>query len=252
MSPLTSTAAAGTGAGAVSAAQKVADLQAAVDAARAKAATAKADLEAAAAPYDAAAVNQQQARGAYDAARGASDSAASAASAELEKQLGAAQDKADQDVKAFEDAQAALDAAKKELADKDEALTAAQRASRDAQSALEAAQAAASDATPEAVAAPRLPQGRLRVTWNRRSGRSLMRRPSSRMLKTLPLPPLPSSRTRRASFRQLSRQRPRQMRTWMPRRRAMTRPRPIWIEPSRCRGPGVRGRQAKVLLRPKR
>ncbi len=54
---------------------KVADLQAAVDAARAKAATAKADLEAAAAPYDAAAVNQQQARGAYDAARGASDSA---------------------------------------------------------------------------------------------------------------------------------------------------------------------------------
>ena len=58
LSPLTSAAAASAGAGTVSAAQKVANLQAAVDAARAKAAAAKADLDAAAAPYDAAAANQ--------------------------------------------------------------------------------------------------------------------------------------------------------------------------------------------------
>lgn len=45
LSPLTSAAAASAGAGTVSAVQKVANLQAAVDAARAKAAAAKADLD---------------------------------------------------------------------------------------------------------------------------------------------------------------------------------------------------------------
>ncbi len=53
LSPLTSAAAASAGAGTVSAAQKVANLQAAVDAARAKAAAAKADLDAAGRPSSA-------------------------------------------------------------------------------------------------------------------------------------------------------------------------------------------------------
>lgn len=121
--------------------------------------------------------------------------------------MGAAQDKADVDVKALEDAQAALDAAKKDLTDKDDALVAAQKTAEDAQAALEARRPLLPMPRPRLLPQLRPLPSRPRASWNRQSSKLLTRRSGFRMPRLLLALPRLKSRTRRASFRQLSRQR---------------------------------------------
>lgn len=153
MSPIAAHAGAASGTGAKSAAQTIADLQKAVDEAKAKEDAAKASYDEAAGPYNEAASARDQAKASYDSAVSAGTAADRAAMDEYARQVAEGKDAADAAGKDLEQAKAGLADAKADASEKDEAYQSAIKAAQDAQDALDKAKADAVSATPEAISA---------------------------------------------------------------------------------------------------
>ena len=146
MSPIAAHAGAASGTGAKSAAQTIADLQKAVDEAKAKEDAAKASYNEAAGPYNEAASARDQAKASYDSAVNAGTAADRAAMDEYARQVAEGKDAADAAGKDLEQAKA-------DASEKDEAYQSALKAAQDAKDALDKAKADAVSATPEAISA---------------------------------------------------------------------------------------------------
>lgn len=153
MSPIAAHAGAASGTGAKSAAQTIADLQKAVDEAKAKEDAAKASYDEAAGPYNEAASARDQAKASYDSAVSAGTAADRAAMDEYARQVAEGKDAADAAGKDLEQAKAGLADAKADASEKDEAYQSAIKAAQDAKDALDKAKADAVSATPEAIRA---------------------------------------------------------------------------------------------------
>lgn len=153
MSPIAAHAGAASGAGAKSAAQAIADLQKAVDEAKAKEDAAKASYDEAAGPYNEAASARDQAKASYDSAVSAGTAADRAAMDEYARQVAEGKDAADAAGKDLEQAKAGLADAKADASEKDEAYQSALKVAQDAKDALDKAKADAVGATPEAISA---------------------------------------------------------------------------------------------------
>lgn len=153
MSPIAAHAGAASGTGAKSAAQTIADLQKAVDEAKAKEDAAKASYDEAAGPYNEAASARDQAKASYDSAVSAGTAADRAAMDEYARQVAEGKDAADAAGKDLEQAKAGLADAKADASEKDETYQSALKAAQDAQDALDKAKADAVSATPEAISA---------------------------------------------------------------------------------------------------
>lgn len=153
MSPIAAHAGAASGTGAKSVAQTIADLQKAVDEAKAKEDAAKASYDEAAGPYNEAASARDQAKASYDSAVSAGTAADRAAMDEYARQVAEGKDAADAAGKDLEQAKAGLADAKADASEKDEAYQSAIKAAQDAQDALDKAKADAVGATPEAIRA---------------------------------------------------------------------------------------------------
>lgn len=153
MSPIAAHAGAASGTGAKSAAQTIADLQKAVDEAKAKEDAAKASYDEAAGPYNEAASARDQAKASYDSAVSAGLAADRAAMDEYARQVAEGKDAADAAGKDLEQAKAGLADAKADASEKDEAYQSALKAAQDAKDALDKAKADAVSATPEAISA---------------------------------------------------------------------------------------------------
>ena len=153
MSPIAAHAGAASGTGAKSAAQTIADLQKAVDEAKAKEDAAKASYDEAAGPYNEAASARDQAKASYDSAVSSGTAADRAAMDEYARQVAEGKDAADAAGKDLEQAKAGLADAKADASKKDEAYQSALKAAQDAQDALDKAKADAVSATPEAISA---------------------------------------------------------------------------------------------------
>lgn len=153
MSPIAAHAGAASGNGAKSAAQTIADLQKAVDEAKAKEDAAKAAYDEAAGPYNEAASARDQAKASYDSAVSAGTAADRAAMDEYARQVAEGKDAADAAGKDLEQAKAGLADAKADASEKDEAYQSALKAAQDAKDALDKAKADAVSATPEAISA---------------------------------------------------------------------------------------------------
>ena len=153
MSPIAAHAGAASGTGAKSAAQTIADLQKAVDEAKAKEDAAKASYDEAAGPYNEAASARDQAKASYDSAVSAGTAADRAAMDEYARQVAEGKDAADAAGKDLEQAKAGLADAKADASEKDEAYQSALKAAQDARDALDKAKADAVGATPEAIRA---------------------------------------------------------------------------------------------------
>lgn len=151
MSPIAAHAGAASGTGAKSAAQTIADLQKAVDEAKAKEDAAKASYDEAAGPYNEAASARAQAKASYDSAVSAGAAADRAAMDEYARQVAEGKDAADAAGKDLEQAKAGLADAKADASEKDEAYQSALKAAQDAKDALDKAKADAVGATPEAI-----------------------------------------------------------------------------------------------------
>ena len=153
MSPIAAHAGAASGTGAKSAAQTIADLQKAVDEAKAKEDAAKASYDEAAGPYNEAASVRDKAKASYDSAVSAGTAADRAAMDEYARQVAEGKDAADAAGKDLEQAKAGLADAKADASEKDEAYQSALKAAQDAKDALDKAKADAVSATPEAISA---------------------------------------------------------------------------------------------------
>ncbi len=153
MSPIAAHAGAASGTGAKSAAQTIADLQKAVDEAKAKEDAAKASYDEAAGPYNEAASARDQAKASYDSAVSAGTAADRAAMDEYARQVAEGKDAADAAGKDLEQAKAGLADAKADASEKDVAYQSALKAAQDAKDALDKAKADAVGATPEAISA---------------------------------------------------------------------------------------------------
>lgn len=153
MSPIAAHAGAASGTGAKSAAQTIADLQKAVDEAKAKEDAAKASYDEAAGPYNEAASARDQAKASYDSAVSAGAAADRAAMDEYACQVAEGKDAADAAGKDLEQAKAGLADAKADASEKDEAYQSALKVAQDAKDALDKAKADAVGATPEAISA---------------------------------------------------------------------------------------------------
>lgn len=153
MSPIAAHAGAASGTGAKSAAQTIADLQKAVDEAKAKEDAAKASYDEAAGPYNEAASARDQAKASYDSAVSAGTAADRAAMDEYARQVAEGKDAADAAGKDLEQAKAGLADAKADASEKDEAYQSALKVAQDAKDALDKAKADAVSATPEAISA---------------------------------------------------------------------------------------------------
>lgn len=153
MSPIAAHAGAASGTGAKSAAQTIADLQKAVNEAKAKEDAAKAAYDEAAGPYNEAASARDQAKASYDSAVNAGTAADRAAMDEYARQVAEGKDAADAAGKDLEQAKAGLADAKADASEKDEAYQSALKAAQDARDALDKAKADAVSATPEAISA---------------------------------------------------------------------------------------------------
>lgn len=153
MSPIAAHAGAASGTGAKSAAQTIADLQKAVDEAKAKEDAAKASYDEVAGPYNEAASARDQAKASYDSAVSAGTAADRAAMDEYARQVAEGKDAADAAGKDLEQAKAGLADAKADASEKDEAYQSALKAAQDAKDALDKAKADAVSATPEAIRA---------------------------------------------------------------------------------------------------
>ncbi len=153
MSPIAAHAGAASGTGAKSAAQTIADLQKAVNEAKAKEDAAKAAYDEAAGPYNEAASARDQAKASYDSAVSAGTAADRAAMDEYARQVAEGKDAADAAGKDLEQAKAGLADAKADASEKDEAYQSALKAAQDAKDALDKAKADAVSATPEAIRA---------------------------------------------------------------------------------------------------
>lgn len=153
MSPIAAHAGAASGTGAKSAAQTIADLQKAVNEAKAKEDAAKAAYDEAAGPYNEAASARDQAKASYDSAVNAGTAADRAAMDEYARQVAEGKDAADAAGKDLEQAKAGLADAKADASEKDEAYQSALKAAQDAKDALDKAKADAVGATPEAIRA---------------------------------------------------------------------------------------------------
>lgn len=141
MSPIAAHAGAASGTGAKSAAQTIADLQKAVDEAKAKEDAAKASYDEAAGPYNEAASARDQAKASYDSAVSAGTAADRAAMDEYARQVAEGKDAADAAGKDLEQAKAGLADAKADASEKDEAYQSALKAAQDAKDALDKAKA---------------------------------------------------------------------------------------------------------------
>lgn len=153
MSPIAAHAGAASGTGAKSAAQTIADLQKAVDEAKAKEDAAKASYDEVAGPYNEAASARDQAKASYDSAVSAGTAADRAAMDEYARQVAEGKDAADAAGKDLEQAKSNLADTKADASKKDEAYQSALKAAQDAQDALDKAKADAVSATPEAISA---------------------------------------------------------------------------------------------------
>lgn len=153
MSPIAAHAGAASGTGAKSAAQTIADLQKAVNEAKAKEDAAKASYDEAAGPYNEAASARDQAKASYDSAVNAGTAADRAAMDEYARQVAEGKDAADAAGKDLEQAKVGLADAKADASEKGEAYQSALKAARDAKDALDKAKADAAGATPEAISA---------------------------------------------------------------------------------------------------
>lgn len=153
MSPIAAHAGAASGTDAKSAAQTIADLQKAVNEAKAKEDAAKAAYDEAAGPYNEAASARDQAKASYDSAVSAGTAADRAAMDEYARQVAEGKDAADAAGKDLEQAKAGLADAKTDASEKDEAYQSALKAAQDARDALDKAKADAVGATPEAISA---------------------------------------------------------------------------------------------------
>lgn len=153
MSPIAAHAGAASGTGAKSAAQTIADLQKAVDEAKAKEDGAKASYDEAAGPYNEAASARDQAKASYDSAVSAGTAADRAAMDEYARQVAEGKDAADAAGKGLKQAKAGLADAKADASEKDEAYQSALKAAQDAKDALDKAKSDAVGATPEAIRA---------------------------------------------------------------------------------------------------
>lgn len=153
MSPIAAHAGAASGTGVKSVAQTIADLQKAVDEAKAKEDAAKASYDEAAGPYNKAASARDQAKASYDSAVNAGTAADRAAMDEYARQVAEGKDAADAAGKDLEQAKAGLADAKADASEKDEAYQSALKAAQDAKDALDKAKADAVSATPEAISA---------------------------------------------------------------------------------------------------
>lgn len=153
MSPIAAHAGAAAGTGAKSAAQTIADLQKAVNEAKAKEDAAKAAYDEAAGPYNEAASARDQAKASYDSAVNAGTAADRAAMDEYARQVAEGKDAADAAGKDLEQAKAGLADAKADASEKDEAYQSALKAAQDAKDAFDKAKADAVGATPEAISA---------------------------------------------------------------------------------------------------
>ncbi len=153
MSPIAAHAGAASGTGAKSVAQTIADLQKAVDEAKAKEDAAKASYDEAAGPYNEAASARDQAKASYDSAVSAGAAADRAAMDEYARQVAEGKDAAGAAGKDLEQAKAGLADAKADASEKDEAYQSALKAAQDAKDALDKAKADAVSATPEAISA---------------------------------------------------------------------------------------------------
>lgn len=136
MSPIAAHAGAASGTGAKSAAQTIADLQKAVNEAKAKEDAAKAAYDEAAGPYNEAASARDQAKASYDSAVSAGTAADRAAMDEYARQVAEGKDAADAAGKDLEQAKAGLADAKADASEKDEAYQSALKAAQDAKDAL--------------------------------------------------------------------------------------------------------------------
>lgn len=153
MSPIAAHAGAAAGTGAKSAAQTIADLQKAVNEAKAKEDAAKAAYDEAAGPYNEAASARDQAKASYDSAVNAGTAADRAAMDEYARQVAEGKDAADAAGKDLKQAKAGLADAKADASEKDEAYQSALKAAQDAKDAFDKAKADAVGATPEAISA---------------------------------------------------------------------------------------------------
>lgn len=153
MSPIAAHAGAASGNGTKSVAQTIADLQKAVDEAKAKEDAAKASYDEVAGPYNEAASARDQAKASYDSAVSAGAAADRAAMDEYARQVAEGKDAADAAGKDLEQAKAGLADAKADASEKDEAYQSALKAAQDAKDALDKAKADAVSATPEAISA---------------------------------------------------------------------------------------------------
>ena len=153
MSPIAAHAGAASGTGTKSVAQTIADLQKAVDEAKAKEDAAKASYNEAAGPYNEAASARDQAKASYDSAVSAGTAADRAAMDEYARQVAEGKDAADAAGKDLEQAKAGLADAKADASEKDEAYQSAIKAAQSAKDALDKAKADAVSATPEAISA---------------------------------------------------------------------------------------------------
>lgn len=153
MSPIAAHAGAASGTGAKSAAQTIADLQKAVDEAKAKEDAAKASYNEVAGPYNEAASARDQAKASYDSAVNAGTAADRAAMDEYARQVAEGKDAADAAGKDLEQAKTGLADAKADASEKDEAYQSALKAAQDAKDALDKAKVDAVGATPEAISA---------------------------------------------------------------------------------------------------
>lgn len=153
MSPIAAHAGAASGTGAKSAAQTIADLQKAVDEAKAKEDVAKASYDEVAGPYNEVASARDQAKASYASAVSAGTAADRAAMDEYARQVAEGKDAADAAGKDLEQAKAGLADAKADASEKDEAYQSALKAAQDAKDALDKAKADAVSATPEAISA---------------------------------------------------------------------------------------------------
>lgn len=132
MSPIAAHAGAASGNGTKSVAQTIADLQKAVDEAKAKEDAAKASYDEAAGPYNEAASARDQAKASYDSAVSAGTAADRAAMDEYARQVAEGKDAADAAGKDLEQAKAGLADAKADASEKDEAYQSAIKAAQSA------------------------------------------------------------------------------------------------------------------------
>lgn len=142
MSPIAAHAGAASGTGTKSVAQTIADLQKAVDEAKAKEDAAKASYDEDAGPYNEAASARDQAKASYDSAVSAGTAADRAAMDEYARQVAEGKDAADAAGKDLEQAKAGLADAKADASEKDEAYQSAIKAAQNAKDALDKAMGA--------------------------------------------------------------------------------------------------------------